>query len=284
MIDAFPTSTLLERALIRLADAPQSAAAIARDVLGLTNAPRSVADRLAAALLGSDPRTSQLPDGRWALIAAASGSPMLDECAFAVVDVETTGSRALGDRVLEVGVVVVQGPRRELIYDRVVNPERPVPWAITNLTRITEAEAKAAPLFEDQADEVIGALAGRVFVAHNVRFDWGFIASELRRTRGFMLSGPRLCTARLARRLVPAAESCGLDWLTQYFDLRNPARHRAGGDAWATAELLLKLLDLARAEGARTFADLEALQNRKRRGRRKKSAMPGPIQGEARAL
>jgi DNA polymerase III epsilon subunit-like protein len=81
------------------------------------------------------------------------------------------------------------------------------------------------------------------------------------------------------------AESCGLDWLTQYFDLRNPARHRAGGDAWATAELLLKLLDLARAEGARTFADLEALQQRKRRGkRRKKSAMPGPIQGEARAL
>ena len=57
---------------------------------------------------------------------------------------------------------------------------------------------------------------------------------------------------------MPAAESCGLDWLTQYFDLKNPARHRAGGDAWATAELLLKLLDLARAEGARTFADLEA--------------------------
>jgi len=284
LIDAFPTSTLLDRALIRLADAPQSAAAIARDVLGLTNAPRSVADRLAAALLGSDPRTSQLPDGRWALVAAAAGSPMLDECAFAVVDVETTGSRALGDRVLEVGIVVVQGARRELIYDRVVNPERPVPWAITNLTRITEAEAKAAPLFEDQADEVIGALAGRVFVGHNVRFDWGFIASELRRTRGFMLAGPRLCTCRLARRLVPSAESCGLDWLTQYFDLRNPARHRAGGDAWATAELLIKLLDLARAEGARTFADLEAMQHRKRRKRRKKSAMPGPIQGEARAL
>ena len=135
LIDAFPTSTLLDRALIRLADAPQSAAAIARDVLGMPNAPRSVADRLAAALLGSDPRTSQLPDGRWALIAAAAGSPMLDECAFAVVDVETTGSRALGDRVLELGIVVVQGTRRELIYDRVVNPERPVPWAITNLTR-----------------------------------------------------------------------------------------------------------------------------------------------------
>ena len=249
----------------------------------MPNAPRAVADRLAAALLAADPRTSQLPDGRWALVAAAAGSPMLDECAFAVVDVETTGSRARGDRILEVGIVVVQGARREMVYQRVVNPERPVPWGITNLTRITEEEAKASPLFEDQADEVIGALAGRVFVAHNVRFDWGFIASELQRTRGFMLSGLRLCTARLARRLVPAAESCGLDWLTQYFDLTNPARHRAGGDAWATAELLLKLLDLARAEGARTLSDLEALQHRKRRKkRRKKSAMPGPIQGEAR--
>jgi DNA polymerase III epsilon subunit-like protein len=69
---------------------------------------------------------------------------------------------------------------------------------------------------------------------------------------------------------VPVAESCGLDWLTQYFDLQNPARHRAGGDAWATAELLLKLLDLARAEGARTFADLEALQRRKRRKKARK--------------
>lgn len=272
MIDAFPTSTLLDRALLQLAAAPQSAAAIARDVLGLPNAPRAVADRLAAALLGTDPRTSQLPDGRWALVAAAAGSPMLDECAFAVVDVETTGSRTSGDRVLEIGIVVVQGARRELVYDRVVNPERPVPWSITNLTRITDAEARHAPLFEDQADDVLGALAGRVFVAHNVRFDWGFVAAELRRARGFMLAGPRLCTARLARRLVPVAESCGLDWLTQYFDLANPARHRAGGDAWATAELLLKLLELARAEGARTLADLEGLQRKKRRrkGKRRK--------------
>lgn len=275
MIDAFPTSTLLDRALIQLASAPQSATAITRDILGMPNVPRAVADRLAAALLGADPRTSQLPDGRWALIAAAAGSPMLDECAFAVVDVETTGSRARGDRILEIGVVVVQGARREMVYERIVNPARPVPWSITTLTRITDAEARAAPLFEDQADEVIGALSGRVFVAHNVRFDWGFIASELQRTRGFMLAGPRLCTARLARRLVPVAESCGLDWLSQYFGLANPARHRAGGDAWATAELLLRLLELARAEGARTLTDLEGLQQRKRRKKRKKSAMPG---------
>jgi DNA polymerase-3 subunit epsilon len=190
---------------------------------------------------------------------------MLDECAFAVVDVETTGSRALGDRVLEVGVVVVQGARREVVLDQLINPGRPVPSGITHLTRITDADVRTAPEFDEIADAVLGALAGRVFVAHNARFDWAFLVSELRRTRGVVLNGPRLCTARLARRLVPAAESCGLDWLTQYFDLQNPARHRAGGDAWATAQLLLRLLDLARERGARTLQDLERMQARRKR-------------------
>ena len=116
---------------------------------------------------------------------------------------------------------------------------------------------------------MIGALAGRVFVAHNVRFDWGFVAvPELQRTRGFMLAGPRLCTARLARRLVPVAESCGLDWLTQYFDLEESRAtpRQEGTRGRPPSSPLLKLLDLARAEGARTFADLEALQQRKRQG------------------
>lgn len=268
MLDAFPQSTLLDRALDRLAVSPRSADELARDVLGLANAPSAVASRLATALLGSDPRASQLPDGRWAMVAAATGSPTLDDCAFAVVDVETTGSRAMGDRVLEVGIVVVQGARREVVVDQLVHPGRSVPPAITGLTRITNELIRGAPDFDEVADRVLGELSGRVFVAHNARFDWAFLAAELRRTRGFTLSGPRLCTARLARRLVPVAESCGLDWLTRYFDLQNPARHRAAGDAWATAELLLRLLSLARAEGARTLKDLEAMQARKRRRKR----------------
>ena len=272
MIDSFPQSTLLDRALAVLAGEPRSADELAREVLGLSNAPTAVASRLAAALLGSDPRTSQLPDGRWALVAAACGSPTIDECAFAVVDVETTGSRTLGDRVLEVGVVVVHGARREMVLDRLINPGRPVPPIITGVTRITDDHIREAPQFDEVADDVLAALSGRVFVAHNVRFDWSFVSAELKRTRGLVLNGPRLCTARLARRLVPAAESCGLDWLTQYFDLDNPARHRAGGDAWATAQLLIRLLDLARLEGARTLQDLEAMQVRKRRKRKRRRA------------
>jgi DNA polymerase-3 subunit epsilon len=247
--------------------------------MGLPAAPDSVATRLASALLGADPRVGQLADGRWALVPAAAGSPTLDEVAFAVVDVETTGMRSDGHRVLEVGVVVVQGPRREMVLDRLVNPGRPVPRMITSVTRITDADVRDAPTFHEIADDVLSALAGRVFVAHNARFDWAFLAAELRRTRGTHLTGPQLCTARLARRLVPEAESCGLDWLSTWFGLENPARHRAGGDAWATSELLLRLLDRARLDGARTLQELEALQApRKPSARRKRSAGPAKRQ------
>jgi DNA polymerase-3 subunit epsilon len=183
--------------------------------------------------------------------------------------------------VLEVGVVVVQGARREMVVDQLINPGRPVPAVITGVTRITDEHIRTAPQFDEIADDVVAALTGRVFVAHNVRFDWSFVSAELKRTRGLVLNGPRLCTARLARRLVPAAESCGLDWLGRYFDLKNPARHRAGGDAWATAQLLLRLLDLAREKGARTLQDLEAMQVRKRRKRRRRRrAMPGNSDGK----
>jgi DNA polymerase III subunit epsilon len=263
-------TTLLDRALGLLAGGPAHVEAIARDVLGLPMAPPAVAARLATALLGADPRVSQLADGRWALVPAAHGSPMLDECAFAVVDVETTGMQAVGDRIIEVGIVVVQGTRRERVLDRLVNPGRPVPGPIQQVTRIRDADVRDAPRFEAMADEVLTALSGRVFVAHNVRFDWSFLSAELRRTRGLSLTGPRLCTARLARRLVPEAESCGLDWLSTWFGLDNPARHRAGGDAWATAELLARLLVLARRDGARTLQDLEGLQAKRRRRRKGK--------------
>lgn len=282
-LDLHPSSTLADRTLVLLEDGARSADEIARSVLGLRQASPAVSDRLVAALLASDPRVQRLLDGRWARLpaigAAAGGAPGLEETAFAVVDVETTGSRAAGgDRVVEVAVVLVHGQRRELVFERLVNPGRPIPSVVTRLTRITQADVRDAPSFDEIADELMGVLAGRVFVAHNARFDWAFITAELRRTRGMGLAGPRLCTARLARRLVPEAESCGLDWLGTYFDLPNPARHRAGGDAWATADLLSRLMDRARADGARTLQDLETLQRpriRTRTGSRRRGGKRG---------
>jgi DNA polymerase III subunit epsilon len=236
----------------------------------------AVAERLAVALLAADPRVRQLTDGRWSLVAEACGSPLIEECAFAVVDVETTGMRAWGgDRITEIAIAVVHGARREIVFDSLINPERRIPAAIAGITGITDAMVRRAPRFAEVAGEVLTALGGRVFVAHNARFDWAFVGAELRRAREVVLDGPRLCTVKLARRLVGGVRSCGLDNLTQFFGFRNAARHRAAGDALVTAELLARLLCLARENGARTMQDLTALETRPRKARRRKrSARP----------
>jgi DNA polymerase-3 subunit epsilon len=284
-VAAYPATTLAQRVVGRLAEeGPQSPLALCGSVLGLADAPLPIAERLALALLGADPRVRRLADGRWSLAAEAWGSPLLEECAFAVVDVETTGMRAVGgDRVTEIAVAVVQGPRREVVFESLVNPERRIPAFVSAVTGITDAMVREAPRFTEIADQVLGALGGRIFVAHNARFDWGFLSAELRRARDLALDGPWLCTVRLARRLVRGVRSCGLDNLTRYFGFENAARHRAAGDALVTADLFAALLALARAEGARTLVDLTAIQTRRRRSpRRKRSALPTEPRSDSR--
>jgi len=274
---AYPDSTLLERVMAQLRVGPRTPLTLCHEVLGLLGAPAAICDRVAIALLGADPRVRQLEDGRWGLVPEAQGSPLLDDCAFAVVDVETTGVRSgYGDRITEIAVAVVHGERREVVFETLVNPERPIPRAVCAITNITNEMVRNAPRFSEVAERLLAALAGRVFVAHNARFDWNFVSAELRRSRDLTLDGTRFCTVRLARRLVKGVRSCGLDNLCRFFGFRNVARHRAGGDALVTAELLFRLLSLAREEGARTLQDLMVIEARRyRRGRRRKrSAMP----------
>jgi DNA polymerase-3 subunit epsilon len=274
---AYPESTLLERVLAQLRVGPRTPSILCHEVLGLLGAPAAICDRVAIALLGADPRVRQLEDGRWGLVPEAQGSPLLDDCAFAVVDVETTGMRSgYGDRITEIAVAVVHGQRREIIFESLVNPERPIPRGICSITNITNEMVRNAPRFSEVAERLLAALAGRVFVAHNARFDWNFVSAELRRSRDLTLDGTRFCTVRLARRLVKGVRSCGLDNLCRFFGFQNEARHRAAGDALVTAELLCRLLSLAREEGARTLQDLVVIEARRSRARRRRrrSAMP----------
>jgi len=269
-IASHPEGTLIDRVLELLQQGPATAPRLCTSVLGLAGAPDTVAERLALALLGADPRVRQLPDGRWSLIAEAQGSPLLEECAFAVVDVETTGMRATGgDRVTEIAIVILHGTRREVVFESLVNPGRPIPRAICAITNITDEMVRHAPTFAEVTDQVLAALAGRVFVAHNARFDWGFLSAEIRRARALALDGPRLCTVRLARKLVSEVRSCGLDNLSHHFGFENMARHRAAGDALVTAELLSHLLARARERGIRTLQELAALEAQRAAARRK---------------
>ena len=144
---------------------------------------------------------------------SSAGSPRLDDCGFAVVDVETTGGVLRSDRITEIAVIAVQQGRIETAFQSLVNPARPIPRAVSAVTRITDDMVRGQPLFSEIADPLFAALAGRVFVAHNAGFDWRFVSLELKRARGMVLDGPRICTVKLARRLVPGLKSRSLDSL-----------------------------------------------------------------------
>ncbi|HEV8124891.1 MAG TPA: 3'-5' exonuclease [Gemmatimonadales bacterium] len=265
-LNVYPDRTLGDRALDHMFGGPRSALELARDILGLASVSPIIAERLAIALLGADPRVRQLPDGRWAAVTSARETPRLADCTFAVVDVETTGVRSRSDdRITEIAVVVVSAGTVEVAFDSLVNPDRYIPASITSVTGITNEMVARAPRFAEVSDAVLAALSGRIFVAHNARFDWNFVDAELRRTRDLVLSGPRLCTVRLARRLVQGVQSCGLDSLTHWFGWENQARHRACGDAMVTAQLLNRLIQLAGDRGATTVDDLVAISTMPRR-------------------
>lgn len=239
---------------------PAASFAIVRDVLGIHRANRHLADRIAVTLLANDPRFTRTPDGRWTLAGGSATSPPLDACRFAVVDVETTGVKAWrGDRIIEIAVVRLDGT---VAFHSLINPGIPIPPFVQGLTGIEPPQVAQAPCFADIADELLEALTGTVFVAHNARFDWAFVSNEIERARNLVLQGPRVCTVRLARRLLPDLERRNLDAVSYHFGIEIVGRHRATGDAVAAAKCLHRLLRLAREEGAVCLADLEGIGSR----------------------
>jgi len=253
--------TLAERALRFLGDGPRPPLEIAHEVLGLARANRVVSERLVLALLGADPRFAFDADGRWGVRPEpALGGVLPADLPFAVVDVETTGMRARGDdRVTEVAVVHVDGERITVAFESLVNPGRPIPAFITRLTGIDDAMVAGAPRFEEVADRVLASLTGRVFVAHNARFDLSFLRAELERACDVAFRPPLLCTVRLSRALVPELPRRNLDAVLNWFGITTDRRHRAAGDALATAEVLRRLLGRAGERGVATWQELEAL-------------------------
>ncbi|MGE0030331.1 MAG: exonuclease domain-containing protein [Steroidobacteraceae bacterium] len=156
---------------------------------------------------------------------------------IACVDLETTGGHAVRDRVIEAGIVLLQDGAVVGEYSTLVNPGMRIPHAIQQFTGITEAMVADAPPFADVADELMARLEGRLFVAHNARFDYGFLRSEFRRL-GRRFRAPVLCTVRLSRALTPDIRGHNLDAVMQRYGIACDARHRALGDARVLADFL----------------------------------------------
>jgi DNA polymerase-3 subunit epsilon len=277
-----PAETLLAtRAREFLATGPADAVALIEYVCQMPGAPRVVAEHMAEALFAGRREFARSADGRWRMAEVpvrpyvAAVRERLSTLSWVVVDVETTGGRpSAGDRITEYAAVLVRDGEVREVYETLVNPQRPIPPMISALTHITWDMVRDKPTFREVYREVLRTLEGRIFAAHNAGFDWQFVSSELARASGEVLHGRRVCTVRLARRLLPHLPRRSLDYVARHYGVRITARHRAAGDAVATAHVLLHLLRDAAERGCDTWEDLDGLLARgtaraRRRGRRR---------------
>lgn len=269
---------LVRQALALLAAGPAPTADVARHVLGIAHANGAAAAAVFS-LLGGDPRFSVSADGAWALASASPTPPAtpgraLRDEEWVVVDLETTGgSPKRGHRVTEVAAVAVSRGEIRRTWCTLVNPGRRIPGMITSLTGITEQMVAEAPRFHEVADRVSQEIRGRVFVAHNVAFDWRFMGWEMQQATGMAPVGRTLCTVRLARKLLPELPSRNLDSLAHYFGVEIEHRHRALDDAVATARVLIRLIEMLEDRGAGDWEGLQGLLRRRAR-RKKRKASP----------
>lgn len=299
-------SSLTDAAVALIAKGPIASPELVAQACQAIGVSRALAERLARSIVGHRPDVRQGPDGRWSMTTQAVARPRADDettpagaisptlvrdgaaalpisaLRFAVVDVETTGGRpGHGDRITEIGIVRVSGGQIVDVFETLVNPECPIPPMISQITRITSDMVRNKPVFASIAHEVARRLEGHIFVAHNASFDWRFVSHEVFRGTGQALDGTTLCTVRLARKVLPQLPRRNLDAVANHYAVEIPAevRHRAAGDALATARILLALLRDAEGRDITTWGALDALQ----RGgtsmarRRRPPASPAPV-------
>ncbi|TDO25859.1 DNA polymerase-3 subunit epsilon [Sediminibacterium goheungense] len=156
---------------------------------------------------------------------------------FAIVDIETTGGFPDQHGMTEIAIVLHNGAEVEGKYETLINPHQPIPPYIANMTGISDKMVSAAPSFSAVAPQIFNLLKDRVFVAHNVNFDYSFVKYHLQQA-GYQLNVSKLCTIRLSRKVFPGFKKYGLGHLCRELDIQITNRHRAGGDALATAQIL----------------------------------------------
>jgi DNA polymerase III subunit epsilon len=187
---------------------------------------------------------------------------ILSECTFVVVDVETTGLNPIEDRITEIAMMKVKDGVLQDEFSTLINPLVSIPASITNLTGIDNLMVADAPTAREVAPTIADFLGDAVFVAHNAQFDWGFVSETAMRERGIELFNQQLCTVKLSRRILPHLTSKSLGPVASALNIVIPERHRASGDAYATALVLVKFLSyLQRKHDIHMIGELLRFQN-----------------------
>ena len=190
---------------------------------------------------------------------------------FVVVDLETTGGSAVYDRVMEVAAIRFENGVVQERLERLVEPGVPIPPFVTRITGINAALVRGRPSFDSLLPDLRRLFEGAVVVAHNASFDCNFLINSFNRT-GVACNFERLCTLRLARRLIPGLHSYRLDSLCAFIGFTFVQRHRAGPDAEATLSLLQHLIETATNRGIDSLTSLLRVQHqpvthKRRKGR-----------------
>jgi DNA polymerase III subunit epsilon len=162
---------------------------------------------------------------------------------YTIIDIETTGGNPARDKITEIAVYVHDGSKVIDEFNTLINPERSIPYYISQMTGITDDMVAKAPRFFEVARKIVELTEGKVFVAHNAPFDYRFIQSEFKQL-GYEFERETICTVRLSRKLIPGKSSYSLGNLCNDLGITITDRHRASGDALATVKLLELLLSV----------------------------------------
>ena len=184
---------------------------------------------------------------------------MLDDLDYVVVDVEATGAKLPPNRIIELGAYRISGRKIVDSFLTLVNPEIAIPRFVMTLTGINNEMVKTAPLFAEVAPRWLEFVKDAVLIAHNAPFDTNFLNHEISRVYpGHRMINAHLCTVTLSRHVVPGLTNYRLDTIADHFSIPILARHRAGSDALATAEIFLHLLDRLDERGVKDLAAARA--------------------------
>ncbi|HEY2543869.1 MAG TPA: exonuclease domain-containing protein [Gaiellaceae bacterium] len=239
---------------------PVLAEEAARRLFALRSAPVSLARTLLEDVVETDARLAW--NGDAVGLASPLGSDLLlEQATYVVVDLETTGLRPGTAQICEIGAVRVRNLELEAEFETLVDPGMPLGPGVAALTGLDNRQLYGAPRPAVAVHRFLGFAGDSVLVAHNARFDLAFLDRETIRLTGSRLAAPVVDTVSLARRLLAGrVPRASLAQLSYFLGTSVQPCHRALPDAQATAEVLLALIGLAQERGARTVADLVALQ------------------------
>ena len=161
---------------------------------------------------------------------------------YAIIDIETTGQASMTGKITEIAIYIHNGFEIIDSYTSLINPECYIPGFITDLTGINNDMVKSAPKFYEIARKIVEITQDKVFVAHNVSFDYKFIQAEFKQL-GYDYQRKTMCTVRMGRKYLPGHRSYSLGKLCDELGITVNGRHRAAGDALATVKLFEMIMD-----------------------------------------